>query len=74
MKHFTKVAFAFSLFAIAANAHANCTAETVIDPQTGAVSVKTVCTNGNSAFSPGGSGGNCRTVIIPGKGGVLLCE
>jgi hypothetical protein len=74
MKHYVTFALATSLLTLGANAFADCTAETVIDPRTGAATVKTVCTNGNSAFSPGGSGGNCHTVVIPGKGAVLLCE
>jgi hypothetical protein len=74
MKHFVTLSLTASLFTLAASAYADCTAETVIDPRTGAATVKTVCTNGDSVFSPGGSGGNCHTVIIPGKGGVLLCE
>jgi hypothetical protein len=50
-----------------------CSGETVIY-SSGYSTVKTVCNNGGTYFVPGGSGGSCSTVMIPGKGAVLLCE
>jgi hypothetical protein len=74
MKHYLTRALSASLLTFAASAYADCTAETVIDPRDGSAKVKTVCRNGGTAFTPGGTGGNCHVVIIPGQDSTLLCE
>lgn len=71
-----KLKFTFlatSLFIFAANAQADCRPETVINSD-GTSSVQIVCDNGGSSFTPGGTGGSCSTVVIPGRGAVVLCK
>jgi hypothetical protein len=69
----TKIAIlTLSILSLASVGQA-CTAETVINAD-GSSSVRTICENGGTYFEPGGQGGSCSTVIIPGKGAVLLCK